>query len=66
MGFIKSLIGIRSIYIIVFVIAVIMLILTIGGEEPLRVGTYEQLDNASSTMSQVERREQHSLVDKED
>lgn len=43
-----------------------MLIQTIGKEEPLRVGTREQVDNASSSISQAERREQHESVDKED
>ncbi|KAL1831104.1 hypothetical protein ACET3Z_000755 [Daucus carota] len=62
MGFIKSLIGIRSVYILVFVIAMIMLILTIGKEEPLRVGTREQLN----AVSEAERRELHSSADKED
>uniref|UniRef100_A0A2P2J3K9 Protein disulfide isomerase n=1 Tax=Rhizophora mucronata TaxID=61149 RepID=A0A2P2J3K9_RHIMU len=38
-GFINSLISIRTAYVIVFVVAVMMLILTIGKEEPLRVGT---------------------------
>lgn len=59
MGFIKSLIGIRSLYILVFVIAMIMLILTVGKEEPLRVGTREQLN----AVSEAERRE---VADKED
>lgn len=62
MGFIKSLIGIRSMYILVFVIAMIFLILNIGKEEPLRVGTREQL----STVSEAERRELHSSAKKED
>lgn len=62
MGFIKSLIGTRSMYILVFVIAMIMLILTVGKEEPLRVGTREQL----RAVSEAERREQHSSADKED
>ncbi|XP_074334815.1 protein disulfide-isomerase 5-2 [Apium graveolens] len=62
MGFIKSLIGIRSMYILVFVIAMIFLILTIGKEEPLRVGTREQ----ASAISEAERRELHSSADKED
>lgn len=62
MGFINSLIGIRSVYILVFVIAMIMLIRTIGKEEPLRVGTREQLN----TVSEAERRELHSSAEKED
>ncbi|KAK2967031.1 hypothetical protein RJ640_003387 [Escallonia rubra] len=50
MGYINSLIGIRTIYIIVFVVAVLMLIQTINKEEPLKVGTRNQAEsNDSST-----------------
>ncbi|KAK3033626.1 hypothetical protein RJ639_033751 [Escallonia herrerae] len=50
MGYINSLIGIRTIYIIVFVVAVLMLIRTINKEEPLTVGTRNQAEsNDSST-----------------
>uniref|UniRef100_A0A5B7A5Z6 Thioredoxin domain-containing protein n=1 Tax=Davidia involucrata TaxID=16924 RepID=A0A5B7A5Z6_DAVIN len=65
-GYINSLIGIRTVYIIVFVVAVIMLIQTINKEEPLRVGTRDQVDHASSSTSQAESREVHRSGDKED
>lgn len=42
MGYINSLIGVRTIYIIVFVVLIIMIIQAITKEEPLRVGTREQ------------------------
>ena len=66
MGYINSLIGIRSIYIFVFVVAVIMLIQTIGKEEPLTVGTRDQVDHASSSTSQGESKEVPRLGEKED
>uniref|UniRef100_A0A5B7A3F8 Thioredoxin domain-containing protein n=1 Tax=Davidia involucrata TaxID=16924 RepID=A0A5B7A3F8_DAVIN len=65
-GYINSLIGIRTVYIIVFVVAVIMLIQTISKEEPLRVGTRDQVDHASSSTSLAESREVHRPGDKED
>ncbi|CAK9137142.1 unnamed protein product [Ilex paraguariensis] len=64
-GYINSLIGIRAIYIIVFVVAVMMLIQTITKEEPLRVGTRAEADHASRSTSQ-ESREHHQSGDKED
>ncbi|XP_059631937.1 protein disulfide-isomerase 5-2 [Cornus florida] len=66
MGYINSLIGIRSVYIIVFVVAVIMLIQTINKEEPLRVGTRDQAGDASSSTPLTENREVHRSGDKED
>ncbi|KAL6983171.1 Protein disulfide-isomerase 5-2 [Sarracenia purpurea var. burkii] len=66
MGYINSLIGIRTVYIFVFVVAVIMLIQTIGKEEPLRVGTRDEADYASSSASQAESREVHRAGEKED
>ncbi|PSS00162.1 Protein disulfide-isomerase [Actinidia chinensis var. chinensis] len=66
MGYINSLIGIRTIYIFVFVVAVIMLIQTIGKEEPLTVGTRDQVDHASSSTSQGESKEVPRLGEKED
>lgn len=42
LGYINSLIGIRTVYIIVFVVAMLMLIQHLGKEEPLRVGTRSQ------------------------
>ncbi|KAK3036001.1 hypothetical protein RJ639_031174 [Escallonia herrerae] len=49
MGYINSLIGIRTIYIIVFVVAVLMLIQTINKEEPLKVGTRNQAESGDSS-----------------
>lgn len=50
MDFIHSLIGIRTVYIIVFIVAMIMLIQSIGkDEEPLRVGTRDEVDRAESS-----------------
>lgn len=59
LGYINSLIGIRSVYIIVFVIAMIFLIRTINKEEPLRVGTRDASDAAASSAS-MESREHRS------
>ncbi|KAK2659290.1 hypothetical protein Ddye_005823 [Dipteronia dyeriana] len=47
MGYINSLIGINTVYIIVFLVAMIMLIRSLGNEEPLRVGTRDQSDQAT-------------------
>ncbi|GLT64550.1 hypothetical protein SLA2020_370360 [Shorea laevis] len=64
MGFINSLIGIRSIYIIVFLVAVLMLIRSLGNdEEPPRVGIRNQVDHARSF--EVETSE-HRSGEKED
>jgi protein disulfide-isomerase A1 len=65
MGFINSLLGVRSIYILVFVVAVLILILTIGKEEPLRVGTRDPADHTTSSSSEAEIRER-LVDDKED
>ncbi|XAR62670.1 hypothetical protein NMG60_11017516 [Bertholletia excelsa] len=67
MSYINSLIGVRAVYIFVFVVAVIMLIQTIGKEEPLRVGTRDRAEHASSsTTSQHDVREQQKSGQKED
>jgi protein disulfide-isomerase A1 len=67
LGFINSLIGIRTVYMLVFVVAVIMLIQTVnkGDDEPLRVGTPDHDDTASSSVSEAEKKEYRS-GDKED
>ncbi|XP_047342136.1 protein disulfide-isomerase 5-2 [Impatiens glandulifera] len=63
MGYINSLIGIRTIYIIVFVVLIIMIIQTINKEEPLTVGTREQAaaahDRPGSSTSEEEEDEDH-------
>lgn len=66
MGYINSLIGIRTVYIFVFVVVVIMLIQTISKEEPLRVGTRDQSDHASSSASPAESKEMNQSREKED
>ncbi|XP_057973297.1 protein disulfide-isomerase 5-2 [Malania oleifera] len=67
-GFINSLIGIRSVYLIVFVVAIIMLLQTVNKEddEPLRVGTRDEADYDGSSAPQAEGREPYRLGDKED
>lgn len=61
-GFINSFIGIRTVYMIVFVVAVVMIIQTInkGDEEPPRVGTRDQVDRATSCVSEAEGKEYRS------
>ncbi|ESR47836.1 hypothetical protein CICLE_v10001144mg [Citrus x clementina] len=61
-GFINSLIGIRSVYIIVFMVAMLMLLRTLGkdDEEPPRVGTSDQSEHARSTVSRAENDEYRS------
>jgi protein disulfide-isomerase A1 len=50
LGYINSLIGINTVYIIVFFVAMIMLIRSIGNEEPLRVDTRDQSDQATDVL----------------
>lgn len=61
-GFVNSLIGIRSVYIIVFMVAMLMLLRTLGkdDEEPSRVGTSDQSEHARSTVSRAENDEYRS------
>ncbi|KAL9382474.1 hypothetical protein Peur_025509 [Populus x canadensis] len=49
LGYISSLIGIRTVYIIVFLVAMLMFIQHISKEEPLRVGTRDQADPGTSS-----------------
>lgn len=63
LGYINSLIGVRSIYIIMFLLAMLMLIRSIGEEPPLRVGTRRQA--AHTTTSEAESSDETS-GDKED
>lgn len=64
-GFINSLIGIRTVFLIVFVVAVVMLIQNINKEEPDGVGTRAPADDASSSNAEAESRE-YRAGDKED
>ncbi|KAJ4701093.1 Disulfide isomerase-like protein [Melia azedarach] len=67
MGYINSLIGIRSVYIIVFMVAMLMLLRTLGKEDdvPLRVGTSDQSDHAQTTVTGPET-DDRSSREKED
>lgn len=67
MKFIHQSFDIRMVYILVFVVAVLMLIQTInkGDDEYHRVPNQDQVDHASSSVSEVERKEYKS-GDKED
>lgn len=65
LGYIGSLIGMRTIYIIIFLVAVIFLIATIGKEEPLVVGTRDPSAATGST-SIADNRESRVSADKED
>ncbi|KAJ6859099.1 protein disulfide-isomerase 5-2-like [Populus alba x Populus x berolinensis] len=53
LGYISSLIGIRTVYIIVFLVAMLMFVQHISKEEPLRVGTRDQAEPVTS--SEAER-----------
>lgn len=63
-GYVTSLLGMRTVYIVIFLIAVMFLIATVGKEEPLRVGTRDTSDYAASgSTSGADNREAR---DKED
>ncbi|CAK7324843.1 unnamed protein product [Dovyalis caffra] len=49
LGYINSLIGVRTAYIIVFLVAMLFLIRHISKEEPLRVGTRDEVERATSS-----------------
>jgi protein disulfide-isomerase A1 len=49
MGYLNSLIGVRTVYIIVFLVAMLILIRHISKEEPLTVGTGDQVEHATSS-----------------
>ncbi|XP_061944715.1 protein disulfide-isomerase 5-2-like [Populus nigra] len=52
LGYFSSLIGIRTVYIIVFLVAMLMFIQHITKEEPLRVGTRDQAEPATSSKAE--------------
>ncbi|KAL4559267.1 hypothetical protein LXL04_031404 [Taraxacum kok-saghyz] len=62
-GYIMSLLGMRTVYILVFLVAVIFLIATIGKEEPLVVGGRDRAELAASGAGE---KEGHVSDDKED
>ncbi|KAL2520129.1 Protein disulfide-isomerase 5-2 [Forsythia ovata] len=64
--FISSQMGIRLVFMIIFVVAVMILIFTIGKEEPLRGGSLDQVDHGGSSVSQKDTIELHRAADKED
>ncbi|PIN09288.1 Thioredoxin-like protein [Handroanthus impetiginosus] len=55
MGFIKSQFGVQLVLIFIFVVLVMVLILFMTKEEPLRVGTRDQVDDGSSSTSDSRR-----------
>ncbi|KAG8378414.1 hypothetical protein BUALT_Bualt08G0134900 [Buddleja alternifolia] len=58
MGFVKSNIGVQILFIFLFVVIVMVMILAITTkEEPLTVGTRDQVDDGSSSTPQPETRE---------
>ncbi|XVE60773.1 hypothetical protein DITRI_Ditri05aG0154300 [Diplodiscus trichospermus] len=58
MGFINSLIGIRTVFIIVFIVAMMMLIQSIGkDDEPVRVSSRDEVDHAESSQYGSEKKE---------
>lgn len=65
MGFVNSMIGVGTVTIIVFVVAVVMIIQSLK-EEPLRVGTRDEGDYPSSSTSQPEARQPLHSGDKQD
>ncbi|KAK7270383.1 hypothetical protein RIF29_23477 [Crotalaria pallida] len=67
MKFIHQSFDIRMVYFLVFIVAVVMLIQTInkGGDEHTRVPNQDQVDHASSSVSEVESKE-YKAGDKED
>ncbi|KAL2456723.1 Protein disulfide-isomerase 5-2 [Abeliophyllum distichum] len=67
MGFINSQLGGKYFFISILVLLVIItLIITMGKEEPLTVGTRDQIDHSRNVPSQPEARESRRATDKED
>ncbi|KAL2467623.1 Protein disulfide-isomerase 5-2 [Forsythia ovata] len=67
MGFINSQLGGKYFFISILVLLVIItLIITMGKEEPLTVGTRDQIDHSRNAPSQPEARESRRDADKED
>lgn len=65
MGFVNSMIGVGTVTIIVFVVAVVMIIQSLK-EEPLTVGTRDEGDYPSSSNSQPEARQPLRSGEKQD
>ncbi|OVA04064.1 Thioredoxin [Macleaya cordata] len=71
LGFINSLISIRTVYLLVFIVAVIMLIQTINKQDdeddvPQRKQSQAQVDHGSSSATESESRQAYRPEDKED
>lgn len=64
-GYITSLLGMRTVYILVFLVAVIFLIATIGKEEPLVVGGRDRSELAAAA-AVADSRDERASDDKED
>ncbi|CAI9266749.1 unnamed protein product [Lactuca saligna] len=64
-GYIISLLGMRTVYILVFLVAVIFLIATIGKEEPLVVGGRDRSELAAAA-AVADSRDERASYDKED
>lgn len=63
LGYLNSLIGIRTVYILVFVVAIMMLIQTMSkgdDEPPPLVHSQDQVDHAISSVSDVDSKEHRS------
>lgn len=66
-GYITSLLGMRTLYIVVFLVAVMFLIATIGKEEPSVVGGRDRSELAASGSASVaDSREERVSAEKED
>ncbi|XP_050376330.1 protein disulfide-isomerase 5-2 [Argentina anserina] len=56
-SFISSFLGLGTVYVLVFVVATIILVRKATEEEPLRVGRGDEVDRATSSISEAESRE---------
>ncbi|KAK9073198.1 hypothetical protein SSX86_007522 [Deinandra increscens subsp. villosa] len=64
-GYISSLLGMRTVYILVFLVAVVVLIATVGKEEPLVVGTRDPSHHVGTAVAD-NRETARMSADKED
>ncbi|KZV42814.1 protein disulfide isomerase [Dorcoceras hygrometricum] len=66
MGFLKSQLGVTSVLILICLVILIVVIMWIAKEEPLTVGTRDQVNDARSAALQPESRDLRRTTDKED
>ncbi|XP_073285883.1 protein disulfide-isomerase 5-2-like [Primulina huaijiensis] len=66
MGFLKSQLGATFVLILICLVLVIVVLLSMAKEEPLTVGTRDQVNDARSVALQPESREPRRTTDKED